>query len=314
VWYDRWSSIDADIIHVSYFDASTNNVIYRNIDAGNSDTLSTATTIFDGASLAAGSYMSLTRTRGGNIICGGCIDAGTELFCYKSTDVGANWTSIAAVAEANVDQLILLPGWGIDNQDAMCFFWDQSANQISRKLYDDSADSWNESSIASSMVMTTAATGFPHFSAAVDITNSQNLLAAWSAVDSANADLRFWKVTEGAITEVTNVVLNSTDDQAYCSVGIDINTNYWYVFYAGKSDGSETFGTAQNVYCKVSQDGGTTWGPETKLTNAQFNIKMVITSPRFINQFVVYLWCSTNNEIRINAPVLNPRATFQLGL
>lgn len=315
VCYDRWSGINADLIHVAYTDANTDDVFYRNLDAANSDTLSSIYRIFDGSTTAAGGTLSIARMRGGNLICGGCIDGGTELFCYKSTDVGANWSSIAAVSEANQDQLILLPGWAADNQDAMAFFWDASADEISRKLYDDSANSWAEASIATSMVDQAAATAYPHFAAAVDITNSRNLLVAWSAVDSANADLRCWYITESAIIEVTNVVLNSGDDQGLCAIGIDINTQYWYVYYSGKSDGSETIGTAVNIYYKVSQDSGTTWGAETKISNKAYIVNFLINAPRFsLNNFILTGITDVSYNLRILIPINFPRSNYQLGL
>ena len=319
IWYDRWSNIAAGKIHFAWINSADSDVKYRSLDSENSDTLSAVTTIFLGTSQASNGTLSITRARGGNLICGGCIDAGAELFCYKSTDVGANWTSIAAVSEATQDQLILLPGWAADNQDAMCFFWDASADEISRKLYDDSANLWAESSIATSMTDTVAGTSGPHFAATVDITNSQNLLVAWSAVDTGNADLRCWKVTEGAKTEVTNVILNSTDDQGMCSINIDINSNYWYVYYGGKSDGSETWNTAVNIYYKVSQDGGTTWGAETILTSQTYKLLYLYSCIRVYSIFNIVFYCNDLVETSV-FPVyiikngIMPRTTFQLGM
>jgi hypothetical protein len=194
----------------------------------------------------------------------------------------------------------------------MCFFWDFSANEISRKLYDDSANSWAESSISGSM---TELGNYRNFAAAVDLTNSQNILVAWSGVDTGNADLRCWKVTEGAITEVTNVVLNSTDDQGLCAIAIDVNTNYWYVFYAGKSDGSETWSTSLNVYYKVSQDAGTTWGAETKLSSFPAGLKMLYCTPRFTGKYMITIVrLATINFLEFYTNAAQPRATFQLGM
>jgi hypothetical protein len=294
VWYDRWSGINGDLIHCAYIDDTNDIVLYRNINAGSSDALSTEYTIWDFTSQAAGGCLSLTRTRGGNLICGMTVDAGVENFAKKSTDVGVNWTDIAALGEAINDQVILLPGFAADNQDAIAIFWDATASELSRKLYDDSANSWGESSIATSMTMIASSTSYPHFAAAVDITNSQILLVAWSNVDTLNADLRCWKITESEITEVTNVVLNSTDDQGFCSIGIDTNTNYWYVFYGGKSDGSEVY-PAVNIYYKVSMDAGVNWGSETQLTNAVIQVlKSIISCPRFINKFSVLVVCNNS--------------------
>jgi hypothetical protein len=306
VWYDRWSDISGDIIHCAYVESVTDDVLYRNIDTASSDTLSTQTTIFAGLSQANGGYLAITRARGGNLVCIYSIDAGAEDGTAKSTDVGATWGATIADATENAtqDQAILVPGWNADTQDVMAFFWDASANEISVKRYDDSANTWTETSIATSMTDTIATTSFPHFAAAVDITNSQNLLVAWSAVDTANADLRCWKINDTTITEVTNVVLNSTDDQGLAAIGIDTATQDWYVFYSGKSDGSETVSTSVNIYYKVSTDDGTNWGSETKLTNKTYSIPYLQTSPRFDTKFcTVWYNASTIGRMVVSVPV-----------
>ena len=287
VWYDRWSNISAGLIHCAFTDtADGDDTRYRSIDTENSDTLSTQTVIgaFTSA-VAGGSAISITRARGGNLYCKVTIDAGAEGGFFGSTDVGANWSALTnSEALATTDQWILMPGWAADDDDIMMFFWDASADEISRVLYDQSGDSWAETSISTAMVDALASTTFPHFAAAVDITNSRNLLVAWSGVDLANADLRCWHITESAITEVTNVVLNSTDDQGLCAIGIDTDTQDWYVFYGGKSDGTETFSSTVGVvkpYYKVSTDDGATWGSETALTTGWFhNLGLLYTSPR----------------------------------
>lgn len=318
VWYDRWSGIDADLIHVVYVDSGNDDVMYRNINTASSDALGTQTTVFAGASTAAGGNLSITRARGGNLIVAYMIDAGAELGCAKSTDVGANWSAITSGQEATTDQILLAPGWAADNQDIMAFFWDASADEISRKLYDDSGNSWGETSIAGTMVDTTAANSFPHFALAVDIANSQNLLAAWSRVDTANADLRLWAITEGAITEKTNVVLNSVDDQGLCEISIDTVSGRWYVFYAGKSDGTETWPTAVNAYYKYSDDGGTTWSAEQKLTTRTFIIKFMSSVMRMYTQpiLLMFLHDATAgvDDYYINTECSDPKASYQLGV
>lgn len=286
VWFDRWSDIAAGKIHLAYIEGVSHDVLYRSIDTEASDALSTETVVYAGASAAAGSCISITRARGGNLGVFYNIDAGAEDGFARSTDVGATWAARADPSEAaSGDFFIMLPGWAADNQDMMCFFWDASADEISRKLYDDSANTWAETSIATSMVEGGATAGWPPFSAAVDITNSRNLLAAWSATDAANADMRCWYVTESAITEVTNVVLNGTDDQALSAIGIDTDTQDWYVFYSGKSDGSETWNTSVNIYYKVSTDDGATWGSETLLSQTRLDLRQLITCPRFPTTF-----------------------------
>lgn len=320
IWYDRWSDIAAGLIHCAWSDSGTDLMYYRSIDTENSDALSTQTTIFTGVSVTtSGCSVSITRARGGNLYCRAIVDAGAEGGFFRSTDVGATWGSRTDIeALATTDQAILLPGWAADNQDIMVFFWDASTNEISRVLYDDSADTWAETSIAVSMTDTLATTAFPCFAAAVDIANSRNLLVAWTIVDTLNADLRCWYVTESAITEVTNVVLNSTDDQGLCAIGIDTVTNEWYVFYAGKSDGSETWTTDLRIYFKVSKDSGTTWGAETLAMpsgdNRPVNSKhWLVTCPRFVGAWF-HATADLNNDIYFSGRRISPRAQVMLGV
>lgn len=318
IWYDRWSNISAGLIHCAYQESVTDDTFYRSINTESSDSLSSQTTIATGASTAGGGNLSITRARGGNLYCHTMIDAGVEGGFFRSTDTGGVWGSRTVnEAIATTDQIILLPGWAADNQDIMAFFWDASAEEISRYLHDDSANTWSETSISTSMTDTVAATHFPHFAAAVDITNSRNLLVAWSVVDTLNADLRCWRVTESAITEVTNIVANSTDDQGFCAIGIDTATQDWYVFYGGKTDGSEVFNTSIGIYYKVSTDDGSTWGSETPLLSfgATQTITQIICTPRFINsEFVVeYLSSTSYLAMNVTAPLF-PSPTYALGI
>ena len=324
VWYDRWSNISAGLIHCAYTESATDDTLYRTINTESSDALSTQTVIFAGASTLAGGCLSICRAVGGNVYCATMIDAGTEggFFRLPNANVpnGAWDAARTTVFEAvTQDQVILTPGFAADTQDIMAFFWDASANEISRKIYDDSANSWAETSIATSMTDQAAATSFPHFAAAVDITNSRSLLVAWSAVDTLNADLRCWHITEGAITEVTNVVLNSTDDQGLCGICLDTLTGYWWVYYGGISSGGETYLTSINVYCKCSTDTGTTWGAETKLTILAADITWLATVPCVLFRLpdpppVLWHNDTLDDELRINLSLSQPAARLLIGL
>lgn len=318
IWYDRWSDISAGLIHVAFTESATDDTQYISIDTESADALSTKTIIFAGVSTAGGGHLSIVRARGGNLYCETTIDAGAEGGFYRSTDVGATWGA-RTVSEviATQDQSILLPGWAADNQDIMAIFWDASANEISRKLYDDSADTWAETSISSGMTDQVATTAFPHFSATVDISNSKNIIIAWNGVDTANADLKAWTVTESAITALTDVVLNGTDDQGLAGISLHTPTGNLWAFYAGKSDGSETYQTAINIYCKCSIDAGTTWGAETQLTTTTRDIEGLFSCPRFFGLPIVAFYHDMNtveDEILINLDTAYPRATVGIGI
>jgi hypothetical protein len=173
------------------------------------------------------------------------------------------------------------------------------------------------------MIDQAAATAWPHVNAFVDITNSKNVVAAWSAIDAANADLRCWVIDDTTITETTtNIVLNSTDDQGLVAISLDTLTGYWYAFYAGKSDGSETYGTNVGLYYKVSKDSGATWGAETLLTvkPSNNNIRMINSPPRFSSAFgmppaVIWYDDQTIDALMCNAGLpAQPDASYQAGI
>lgn len=324
VWYDRWSNISAGLIHCAYTESANDDTLYRTIDTESSDALSTQTTIFAGTSTLAGGHLSITRAVGGNVYCKTVIDAGSEggFFRLPNANVpNGAWDAARTVDEviATSDQMILLPDYdAADTQDIMAIFWDGSAEEISRKLYDDSANSWSETSIATSMTDLTAATAFPNFAVAMDITNTRHVLVAWSNTDTLNADLRCWTVDASTITEVTNVVQNSTDDQGLCCIGIDTGTGYWYVGYAGKSDGSETWNTSMNLYYKISLDSGTTWVAETKMSRYTLGtaVRQLVTIPRFTGPWICQQLINTNggNMLRMSCASVAPRASPQIGL
>lgn len=297
VWYDRWSNISAGLIHLAYT-GSASDTLYRTIDTESGDTLSTETTIFNGASTASGGALSITRARGGNVYCKTMIDAGAEggFFRLLNANVpnGAWASRTDSEALATTDQWILVPGFAADNQDIICIFWDASADELDRVLYDDSGDSWALTNISTGMVDVATNVTFPHFSAAVDLTNSQILVVAWNGVDTANQDLLGWRVTEGAITAFgTTPVLNATDDCGLCAVGIDTDTQDWHVFYGGPSGGSGVWNITVNLYTKVSTDDGATWGSETLVTpgnQGAGQLNWLTCSPRFDTRSNVFFF------------------------
>lgn len=284
-WFDQWTPGDSGtVIHLAYFESTTSDVFYRALDTA-SDTLGTEITILNGASANnnENTCISVTKSRGGRILVAFDIDGGTETGFYKSDDFPVTaFTSKTDVNEATSDYYLLFPGNDADSADIYAVYWDRSADEISLKVYDDSGNSWAETSIAASMVDVSAATVASQFSGSVRLSDGHLIMAAWSNADTANADLRLWDINgSGSITEKTNVVLNSTDDQAACAVGVDTSNDYIYVFYLGKSDGSETAYTSLNVYYKVSIDGGVNWGAETLLSLSARGITYLNCSPIF---------------------------------
>jgi len=321
IWYDRWSGIAGGLIHCAYIEGYAGDTFYRTIDTEASDALSTQTVILDAGVSASTGHLSITRAKGGNVLCKTVVSTAGGVYRLANANVpNGAWDAARTIDEtiAAGDQMILVPNLtSADTQDIMAFFWDASADEVSRKLYDDSANSWSETSIATSMWKLATTMAFANFDIAMDLTNSRVVLVAWSDSDFANADLRCWTVTDSAITEVTNVVLNSTDDQGLAAISIDSQTGYWHAFYGGKSDGSETFITALHIYTKVSRDSGTTWGPETQVdVGAVFDVRWLATTNWLYLGPPVVTWFregGATRDVMMSVDRTVPRATYQLG-
>lgn len=289
-WYRRWSGINSDVIDIAYTESGGSDILYRsyNIATG---TFGTETTVFNGVSTAVNGALSIVTGRDGTIRIAGSIDNGLEDGAWSSTDNGATWAdTIADPSEGGSgDQYFLLPGWNADTADVMLIFVDASANGLSVKRYDDSGNAWTEAAIIADGSFTdfAAGTAFPNVACAVDLANSRNIVVAWSAVDTLNADLRCFIVTDTTITEVTNVVQNSVNNQGLCAIGIDTDTGDWYVFYGGKSDGSDTWNSSLAIYYKKSTDSGTTWSSETAINWDTYAMGWLACTPRFATDFMV---------------------------
>ncbi len=322
VWYDRWSDIAAGLIHLAYTESGGSDTLYRTVNTESSDALSTQTTIFAGTSaVTTGSALSITRARGGNVYCKTTIDAGAEGGFYRLPNANVPngaWDAARTNTEAlaTLDNWRLVPGFAADNQDIMCIFCDASVTELSRYIYDDSANTWGETSIDATITELTPATAYPNFNIAVDIANSQIILVAWSAIDTVNADLRCWTITESAITAKTAVVTDSTDDQGLAAITLDLQTGCWCVFYVGASGGGETWPSAVNIYTKGSMDSGATWGPETKLTSMVNNIAWMAAAPRLYlgSPPLAYHNNILLDEIKMNISVRQPRANYNIGI
>lgn len=313
VWYDGWSGINDGHIHVAWVDSVLDDVVYKRLNTvGN--TTSSAVSASTALSTATNGALSICRARGGMLYIAWNIDGGTETFFVTSSNTGSTWGTGSNPNEATTDSYILMPGYNADANDMHLYFWDHSANEISVKRYDASANSWAETSITASMVEQLQSVAFPHFAAFPDLDNSRNVLAAWSAVDTANARLSCWTVDDTTSTKLTDIVPLSVDDQGLVALGVDkgVTPNVWYAFYGGKTDGSEVYLTNIHIYYKTSSDAGSTWGSETRLTdpNISTDITWMVCTPIFNTQFnVLYHNDAAIDELRISQYIATTAAS-----
>ena len=294
IWYDRWSGLNSDYIHVTYTDETLDDTFYRNINTASSDALSTEVTIFLGLTTASRPWMSISVARGGNIYCLLMIDGGTEETYVRSTDNGATWTT--RTMPLNIPQFgqwFLLPSWNADNQDMMLIYLTENATTpLSRFLYDDSANTWDAGTIILAGLVSSTFRGVYKFSATVDLANSRNIISVWNRFNTVGAVLKCYTVTETTITAVTDVIASSGGNQGFTSIALNTATNTWYVFYGGSQAGTDTYSSAIKFYYKYSTDAGTTWSSEILLTDANRSYDWstggggnFTCTPQFINNF-----------------------------
>lgn len=324
VWYDRWSNLGTDYICFAFDDSGNDDIMFRTINTASSDALSTQVSISTAwtSVISGGGHISITRAVSGNVYVKDVVDAGAEGDFYRLTQANfpnGAWDNRAVdEAIATLDQMDLLPDFdAADTSDIMALFQDASVTELSRKLYDDSADSWAETSISASITELSTATAYRNFCAAPDIANTRHVVVAWNATDAANQDLLCWTVDSGAITAKTDVVTNATDDCGLAAISIDLQTGYWYVFYGGPATGGSTWNTAMHIYYKVSTDSGTTWGSENLLdTGSTFTLRTLYTCPRLYVGPPVAAWVvdAQTDDLKFSVDRTVPHAASGLGV
>jgi hypothetical protein len=266
LWYDQWTPGDTGTkIHIFHIETDLDDVRYNSLDTA-SDTLASVVTVAALTSATTAAYLSCCKARGGNLYVAFDIDGGTETGFYRSTDNGASFgTRSNSINEATADLYQLVPGNYADSQDIDAVFWDTSADELSLKTHDDSANSWAEASISTGMADVAKTVAGPQFSSMVRHSDGHLIVLAWNSLDVSTADLKVWDINgSGSITAKTDVITN-VDDVQCAFLFIDQATDDLYAFYLGKSDGSETVGTSVGAYGKRSTDGGATWGAEFSL-------------------------------------------------
>ena len=332
IWYDRWTPGDTGtMIHCWSVSDDTDNVYYRSLDTS-SDTLGTLITLFDGATavIGRGNFVSGTKARSGYLYAAFDIDAGAEKGFYRSTDGGANWSSLSATfVEATVDQCILFPASGTgDTNDIWAIYQDASTNELTMKMWDSSAAGAIESSSMQTMVENATDTfGLYGFNGAINTTTGDVFVVSFSELDTSTGDFQAWNVSavnsgsQTGIAAKTNLTTN-IDDMYYPSVFINSVNNDVYVAFNGKSDGSETLGTNTKIYYKKSTDGGTTWGSDVAVQQTAGNVDVRWTWTPITGNLFIVAWGSnaaspndgswTNVVASIPISTSQPNGFFQL--
>ncbi len=255
VWFDKWTPGDSGtLIHIWWTETGDDDVHYRTLDTSD-DTLGTDTQVVSSTGFVApgtrsAAVLSGTKAVGGNLYVQWWGNATGARGFSRSIDDGVNWTARTDGADGDlVDEVMLLPDDdSADNEDVVMIYWDRSADELSIKKYDNSANSWAETSISTGM---TDNTTILQLSAVIRHSDGHIIVAAWNDLDLSTSDLKVWDidVATPTITSKVDVVTNATD----CfGVGlfIDQGTDDLYCGYLGNEDGSETLGATVTAFFK----------------------------------------------------------------
>ena len=281
MWYTRWTNDSlGDEMHIVYVDNNTDDIFYSKFDFDGTTNTPTPspddTVILAGASTAttSGTHLSICVSESGYIYVAYNLDGGTEVGTLRSTNGGTSWGTVTGLTiseSGGDDEVLLAPAYSADGNDIMAFYHDHSANEISYKMWDNSAASTSETSIQTSVVERAATTnaGFPQMSLVSDPVNQKNYLAFWTAHDTAGQDLEFYVYEDGVgATNLSAILSNEGTNQGGITLTYSEREDRWYAIYVGDSDNASEYDTTQNsmdIRYKTSDDGGVTWSAEQTL-------------------------------------------------
>jgi len=153
-WFDKQTPGDTGVIvHVASANDSSGQLEYQAFNVSTGAWGSAGNIIaFNPSATAGDQKVYITKTRNGNIVAG-AVRSATASVTAKAASPYTSWSSIANPFESNANDMVLACSVNTgDGADAGIIFWDISADAISIKVYDDSANTWTETAIAASHV------------------------------------------------------------------------------------------------------------------------------------------------------------------
>ncbi len=282
-WFDRETPGDTGtLIHVTWLQATgTDRADYRTIDISDGS-LGTQRTVDTGLTVSASVFnnrIAITKTVNGNIIV--ALSTPTEVECWKSADNFATApTAIADVFETGteMDWVLLFPA-DVDAGDAAALFWDRSADELTLKMYDDSADTWTETTI---LAGTAAVDDTAHINMNGSVRHSDKkvLIAFHNNDDDGGDDLLTFELAVNSIasptvTAKTNIFTNQGES---AQVSVHINQQNDDVRVAYLKGG--TWAATVDVVFHLSENGMGSWGSEQAYSESAADDFRVVSDGR----------------------------------
>ena len=270
MYYDKWTrNVTTNRILLFCLESVDDDLLFNSLDVSN-DVLDGEVIAFDAVTVKTTSgyqntSISCVRAEGGNIYVFARVNTGLVEVFRRSTDGGATWTARATVGliEDPLDRIMLVPGNEVDTDDIYALFYDDSAGELTLKTYDNSADSWSESSAILTGLQTVTPQTDWMFSATQRHSDGHILVALATDRDVATADLKIVDITNGTTWTVKTDVITDTDDWAYPAIFINQQNDDLFVAYVGQDDGAQALQATVDIHYVKSTDGGDIWGAET---------------------------------------------------
>ncbi len=277
MWFDKWTPGDTGtILHFAWTSDTTpgttsDGLWYRSIDTADDTFEAAALRIIQFSSSTTSKSrtvqtIGITKSIGGNLYAAAASAKSVtdQVFFYRSTDAGLNWTArtnfIENNAAGNNDFWLLMPGNETDTNDIWIPYLDHSANEISIKVYDDSGNSFAETAIDSTGT-SFGGESMTMMQAMMRHSDRHLILVYCTEQNAATGDLRVQDITSASsITAKADVDTNF--DQLGLALTIDQRNDYLYVIRGDASGGT----SAVDIHYRRSIDGGTTWDDAVQMS------------------------------------------------
>lgn len=317
-WWDKETPGDTGtLVHVAWKDNVAQDWYYITIDVSDASqgTKRTVDATVD-SFLGFSNHSSISKAVNGNLMI--VFSTGTEIECYRSDDDGVTWDTRADVYEtANEEDWVLLFPADVDAGDFAAVFWDRSADEITIKMYDESANTWTE--FGTPVIATANAVdsiAYRNMDGAVRHSDNHVLFAVHSNHDDAGDDLLTFDLTVDSITvpSITAKANIFTNQGESAQVAMFINQQNDDIYVAYLKGG--TWEAAVDVVFHISTDGMASWGTEQAYsgTTGTHDFTLVHAGrsmgnaggryqPGFYEDHEIDIWINEVNDIEFAAVV-----------
>jgi len=230
----------------------------------------------------------------------------TEVECLSSTDqfatAGTDRDDVFETGNQE-DHCLLFPA-NVDDGDCVALFMDRSANEVTAKMYDDSANTFSDET--ASIVALTDDINWPQMDGSVRHSDGFIVCASHSDADSTGDDILTFTIDPDSITTPTtattaNVVTNMAES-ARIAVFVNQQNDDVYVTYL---NGGTWTGSVDAVY-HLSTDDMASWGTEQAYSAASASDFRLVQSGRTVGnnggffQPIFYLDAGPNRSVFVN--------------